>query len=185
LAEEFFRKVMEPKGLKASKGKNIRVKGVDPTGTGVITNLWVSVAFKAPNGYQFVQDVLIVPGLPEHLIYGLEWQAQLKLCIQTDMVAEGCQCASEVGGFAEKFSSEAAYLTMLDSSARGIMSETVAAFKSELTRKIMLAFDPLEEDYATTAPLADETIEQIFAPRSDLSKVRAGRDAKNQSRNNI
>ena len=183
VAEDFFQKVMEPRGLMSSKGRNIRVKGVDHTGTGVITNRWVSVAFKAPNGYQFVQEVLIVPGLPEHLIYGLEWQSQLRLCIQTDTVAEGCQCSSEVGGFAEKFSSETAYLAMLDTSAKGVMSDTVAAFKSELTRRIMLAFDPLEEEDTTTAPLEKETIEQIFAPRSDLSKVRAGREVKNQSRN--
>lgn len=171
---------MEPGGLKAVNGKNIRVKGVDPTGTGVVTNRWVSVAFKAPNGYQFVQEVLIVPGLPEHLIFGLEWQSQLRLCIQTDTLAEGCKCSTEVGGFTENFTSETAYLAMLDKSSRSVMGDVVAAFKSEVTRRVLLAFDPLEEEEATTTTLEKETIEQIFEQRPDLLKVRAGRNLKNQ-----
>jgi hypothetical protein len=107
IQKEYFEMLHSLHGQKSHKGPELIVKGVDETGTGIQTNSYTTTELLCPSGLRTKEDLVIVPGLPEQMIWGLELLDNLGCNIMLD--PKPARCTSIKGGFSETFTSEEEY----------------------------------------------------------------------------
>ena len=98
IQEDFYREHLQPLNFQAYTDRMIRVKGVDPSGKGILTDRRVKMMFQTPNGTRFQLDPILMPGLPEQTLFGLDWMGRAKLQIHIAEEPEDCRLVSESSG---------------------------------------------------------------------------------------
>jgi hypothetical protein len=142
------------------------IRGVDPSGKGVLTDESVDLEYVFTDGSSLVLETIVVPGLPEHLLYGLDWQSQTGVSIDLQEDPAQCYCQSKKRGFKELFISEVdlEYRRKLDSEANNMLHETSNSVQQERVRRVAVSFNDPSEQETDILP--------IFDLRSDPGKAR-------------
>jgi len=165
IQEDFYREHLQPLNFQAYKDRMIRVKGVDPSGKGILTDRRVKMTFQTPNGTLIQHDPILMPGLPEQMLFGLDWMGKAKLQIHTAEEPENCRLVSKSAGINEPFTSEREYQALQDAIARSAATAIIKGHQAEIIRRVTLTnVSPDDEASGDQSPITDKVFQQRSAP---------------------
>jgi hypothetical protein len=161
VSTQFVTRSLIPQGARTRKTKKYLIKGVDPSGKGILTDESIDITYLYPNGFSIQLNTVVVEGLPEDILYGLDWQAMTQISINPREKPGECYCESKKAGFKVPFLSEKVYRQRLDAEATRFLSDTAASLQAEKVTSLFVSLNK---------PEAEEL--SIFDHRSAPSGVR-------------
>ena len=92
------------------------------------------------SGFKTTVNVLVVPGLPENVIFGLDWQKKISMSINLDEDSGKCFCESKKAQLKSSFISQAEYQRKLDAEASKMLKQSANSIQSEKFRRTFVTF---------------------------------------------
>jgi hypothetical protein len=146
IQKEYFEMLQRQHDQKSHVGPELLVKGVDETGTGVRTNTYTTVELLCPSGLRAQEDLVIVPGLPEQMIWGLELLNNIGCNIMLD--PKPAKCTSTKGGFSETFTSEEEYVKQQKARSLAAAEEIADKVQEEKLTRIITSQERPGQTYS-------------------------------------
>ena len=139
ISRAFFQNTLRHLGCQTEKGKTHLLKGIDPSGDGIISGDHVSLQFLFPNQWELEWKAVVVDKLPEPIILGVRWSQAVGLSVNYGKTKEECRCIIKKGNINQTFLSESEYENRLRAQQAKAFDEIKSAVTQErayLTKQI-------------------------------------------------